>query len=740
MKYKLNEYQYNIYKQFLNEDAESDSQKKAIQYLMDKYDYDKEDAEKYVRTTLREKLRILTNNRKVGKFTLGALRLYLEDCNSEKDVRNLYAILNAISENNELGKNYDRNFNGKSLKVLFDEIKPQEIDSTTKDDWDPSKLNTKYKIYKIENFQQSHEFSDYVSWCVTKSKGTLENYNDDYKSQFYFAVVDGYKEMDVTEHMNEDLLGEYGLSMIAICVNPFGRLKSCTCRWNHSKGGNDHCMTVDDIQKVLGVDFKKAFPPNDNAKRFIDNIDKFEEKLTQMTYIEFRDYYNKFIHSDEYANEYDEKYSNFRVDFDWYGDFRTINLGGLYTYVYDGKGKKLLLKCKHDGKSDDLCIMSDSIVYYNDKMDSYQYFNPENKESKTIKNVEEIAIINCHNSSLDEEHEKMVAISFKDGITKIYDGYMDEYMNLNNEIDNFKRIMSITSCENDDGENISMADILYYDKEDKPRYAVLDIYRNSVYDDTEFLGAKSDQFIELRDRREELEYETKKLIVDGDMVEDVKDYRWYIDMEGGYITERFLVIDLKDSNHRVYTFDEYCDCELLGNYKKFEYFNYENDYDSDVTYEVIALSKDGTLFDIYAYSYQDGTDSLLFDVKDVKLFRDRIKNSSVPFFYEGSDGTAIYVTNTGNSFTFEELEESIVEELRDEARAIYQDIFNPEEEPYTDFSDFEDFLDRVDPRDSRFEEDFEDAGFNFEDYDIYTSIKNYLNSGAYELDHELINC
>lgn len=57
-------------------------------------------------------------------------------------------------------------------------------------------------------------------------------------------------------------LDEYGLSMVAVCVDKDGDLRTCTCRWNHSNGGNDNIMDTKQISQLVGRNFYDVFKPN----------------------------------------------------------------------------------------------------------------------------------------------------------------------------------------------------------------------------------------------------------------------------------------------------------------------------------------------------------------------------------------------------------------------------------------------------------------------------------------------
>jgi hypothetical protein len=65
---------------------------------------------------------------------------------------------------------------------------------------------------------------------------------------------------------------EYGLSMIAVCVDGSGRLKNSTCRWNHSNGGNDKLFTTDEISQLIGRNFYDVFKPNNKLAEKVEEL------------------------------------------------------------------------------------------------------------------------------------------------------------------------------------------------------------------------------------------------------------------------------------------------------------------------------------------------------------------------------------------------------------------------------------------------------------------------------------
>ena len=108
---------------------------------------------------------------------------------------------------------------------------------------------------------------------------------------FYFCLKDGFE--NVPEKIGENCpLDEYGLSMIAVCVDENGECKTITCRWNHDNGGNDNVMSTDELSRLLGVNFYEVFKPStvfkDRLEKALslakkgdfsgfDNIDNFDK-------------------------------------------------------------------------------------------------------------------------------------------------------------------------------------------------------------------------------------------------------------------------------------------------------------------------------------------------------------------------------------------------------------------------------------------------------------------------------
>ena len=94
---------------------------------------------------------------------------------------------------------------------------------------------------------------------------------------FYFCLKDGFE--NVKEKIGENCpLDEYGLSMIAVCVDENGKCKTVTCRWNHDNGGNDNIMSTEELSRLLGVNFYEVFKPSTVFKEKLEKALSLADK------------------------------------------------------------------------------------------------------------------------------------------------------------------------------------------------------------------------------------------------------------------------------------------------------------------------------------------------------------------------------------------------------------------------------------------------------------------------------
>ena len=161
---------------------------------------------------------------------------------------------------------YDRNLNGLSAQELINRFKSFAEQETEQDkqrlsqqQYDQEKSN--YDIVKIRSFEESSQYAKYTTWCVTRYDNMWDSYTAGGERPFYFCLRKDFKtaKEEVTENCPLD---DYGLSMIAVSVNPDGSPNTITCRWNHDNGGNDTVMTPEQLSNIINRNFYETFTPN----------------------------------------------------------------------------------------------------------------------------------------------------------------------------------------------------------------------------------------------------------------------------------------------------------------------------------------------------------------------------------------------------------------------------------------------------------------------------------------------
>ena len=273
-KISINETQYNVLKRtLLTESQESKSISQAVALVMQRMGYDKTKADNFVRGEIRASFPVL-RDKNAGKFILGVTRMFLDgDIKDGQTINRLNSSIKLLSTDHY--DEYDRNLNGLKTNDVIERFATSlqaNIDNDRQELANQTYNNTsEYQIVPIDSYEEASAFSPYVSWCVTKSPHAFNNYTNDGVVQFYFCLKHGWKTMQ--EEVGDGTpLDEYGLSMIAVCVDSDGALQSCTCRWNHANGGNDAIMTTKEISQVIGQNFYDVFKPNNRLQRLVDDI------------------------------------------------------------------------------------------------------------------------------------------------------------------------------------------------------------------------------------------------------------------------------------------------------------------------------------------------------------------------------------------------------------------------------------------------------------------------------------
>ena len=291
----------------ITENAKNNNMKPARKYLEEKLGLGNEQIMDFFGKMQHDIPNVRLNN---CKYFLGVTRMIMEkQLTNGESIMKLNSILKYINNDESLNTSFDRNLNGLTFEKLSEQTtegmeqaykSERERFSST----DFGERNTSYSIVKINNFKEASEYGKYTSWCVTHGEQAFNNYTNNGICIFYFCLKDGFES--IPEKIGENCpLDEYGLSMLAVCVDENGECKTITCRWNHNNGGNDNVMSTEELSRLLGVNFYEVFKPSTVFKEKLekalslakkgdfsgfDNIDNFDKN--GLAKVELNDKFN----------------------------------------------------------------------------------------------------------------------------------------------------------------------------------------------------------------------------------------------------------------------------------------------------------------------------------------------------------------------------------------------------------------------------------------------------------------
>lgn len=347
----LNENKFNrlfVGSRFLvNESQESKSIAAAKKLVMQRFNFDEQQADKFIRIKLRNDVPIL-RTLQGGKFILGVTRMFCDgELRTANEIGRLNSTLKLVTSDAHINE-YDRNLNGMTCQELiqrFSKAMSNNLD-TEKSEVNGMVFDTPsdYEIVRIDSFEQAEEYGQYVSWCVTHDENMYDSYTSDGVNQFYFCLKHGFE--NIKPQPTEGCpLDEYGLSMIAVSVDGDGGLNTCTCRWNHDNRGNDSIMNAKQISAVIGANFFEVFKPSSKWKEILNSLYNGEDPRTLFQYTEDYKYgfvmvnmgekYNIVTPNGDFINDQWYDYIN-----DFEDGFAVVGINDKYNFI-DTKGNYL---------------------------------------------------------------------------------------------------------------------------------------------------------------------------------------------------------------------------------------------------------------------------------------------------------------------------------------------------------------------------------------------------------------
>ena len=264
----------------ITENAKNNNMKSARRYLEEKLGWDNEQIMDFFGKMQHDIPNVRMNN---CKYFLGVTRMIMEkQLTDGESIMKLNSILKYINNDESLNSSFDRNLNGLTFEKLSEQTtegmeqayksERERLGST-----DFGERNTSYNIVKINDFEEASEYGKFTSWCVTHDDEAFDSYTNNGICVFYFCLKDGFES--IPEKIGENCpLDEYGLSMLAVCIDENGECNSITCRWNDNNGGNGNIMSTEELSRLLGVNFYEVFKPSTLFKEKLEKALSLAEK------------------------------------------------------------------------------------------------------------------------------------------------------------------------------------------------------------------------------------------------------------------------------------------------------------------------------------------------------------------------------------------------------------------------------------------------------------------------------
>lgn len=280
----------------LTEGVETKNMNAAKDYLRQKMNFTQETA---LRTIGGIKSKMPNTKLAKCKFMLAMSRYYCEGVLDDDDTRyNLNLALKYIASPSHVNE-YNQDLNGMSAKDIIDRFSGVTDTDMEAEKSELSQMQfeqSNYQIVRIPNPYVASEYGQYVEWCITQDESAYVSYTSNFNGLFYFCLREGFEDIDMQTGENTPL-DEYGLSMIAVCVNSDGSCSSITCRWNHSNGGNDHILNPKQLSNIIGMNFYEVFKPRPREEALMErkrHIDMMVDEAREMYEIQGGEYDDSF--------------------------------------------------------------------------------------------------------------------------------------------------------------------------------------------------------------------------------------------------------------------------------------------------------------------------------------------------------------------------------------------------------------------------------------------------------------
>src|SRR5574344_1912034 len=254
------------------EDQEGDSQKRS-RLLLEKRGYDPE-KQKEIINSVRDSIPALKNRVRGGKFTLACVRMFVDgEIRDEDTINKLNQIIRKIGETEY--EKYDKDLNGFHAEELISKYMPaiekEKDDQVARLSSVHFSGNSDYEAVLIPDYESSSEYHRYNEWCLTSMPKMFDTYTQNGVNSLYFLLKKVFESVK-REQGDGHPFDEYGVSMIAVTIEPEGYLHTCTVRWNHdipSGFDADHIMDAEKLSGIVGFNVFDKCKPSEKGIKYL---------------------------------------------------------------------------------------------------------------------------------------------------------------------------------------------------------------------------------------------------------------------------------------------------------------------------------------------------------------------------------------------------------------------------------------------------------------------------------------
>jgi Icc-related predicted phosphoesterase len=171
------------------------------------------------------------------------------------------------------------------------------------DDCETRRDGHTYKMVKIDSYDDALKYVDYASdWCIVESSGAFDEHTKG-GNQFYFFERDDMRRYHRKTFGDGYPYDNYGLSLIALCVDKRGNIVSITSRWNYEEN-YDHYFDRQGLEEVINARLDDILPKREIGISTILHISDTHGRHRELTNLSYADV---IVHSGDFTRNGSEE-------------------------------------------------------------------------------------------------------------------------------------------------------------------------------------------------------------------------------------------------------------------------------------------------------------------------------------------------------------------------------------------------------------------------------------------------